>query len=67
MPYIGHKPATSFHSLVKQDFSVSATTSYTLSQSVTSANDIALFINNVRQEPTDAYSVSGTALHLAQV
>jgi hypothetical protein len=49
---------------VKQDFSVSATTSYTLSQSVTSANDIALFINNVRQEPTYAYSCSGTALTL---
>ena len=64
MPYIGHKPATSFHSLVKQDFSVSATASYTLSQSVTSANDIALFINNVRQEPTYAYSASGTSLTL---
>ena len=49
---------------MKQDFSVSATTSYTLSQSVTSANDIALFINNVRQEPTYAYSCSGTALTL---
>tara|TARA_A100001234_G_scaffold214108_1_gene217386 strand:- start:956 stop:1777 length:822 start_codon:yes stop_codon:yes gene_type:complete len=49
---------------VKQDFSVSATTGYTLSQSVTSANDIALFINNVRQEPTFAYSASGTSLTL---
>tara|TARA_R100000773_G_scaffold44650_2_gene46907 strand:+ start:4838 stop:5611 length:774 start_codon:yes stop_codon:yes gene_type:complete len=49
---------------VKQDFSVSATTGYTLSQSVTSANDIALFINNVRQEPTFAYSASGTTLTL---
>jgi hypothetical protein len=64
MPYIGQQPATSFHSLVKQDFSVSATTGYTLSQSVTSANDIALFINNVRQEPTTAYSASGTTLTL---
>ena len=64
MPYIGQQPATSFHSLVKQDFSVSATTGYTLSQSVTSANDIALFINNVRQEPTFAYSASGTTLTL---
>ena len=49
---------------MKQDFSVSATTGYTLSQSVTSANDIALFINNVRQEPTFAYSASGTTLTL---
>ena len=64
MPYIGQQPATSFQSLVKQDFSVSATQNYTLSQSVTSANDIALFINNVRQEPTFAYSASGTSLTL---
>ena len=66
MPYIGQQPATSFQSLVKQDFSVSATQNYTLSQSVTNANDIALFINNVRQEPTTAYSASGTALTLTE-
>lgn len=64
MPYIGVQPSTSFQTLAKQDFSTSATTSYTLSQSVSSANDIALFINNVRQEPTYAYSASGTALTL---
>ena len=64
MPYLGSAPATSFQTLSKQDFTTSATTSYTLSNSVTSANDIALFINNVRQEPTYAYSASGTALTL---
>ena len=66
MPYIGPVPATAFQTINKQDFSVSATTNYTLSQSVTSANDIALFINNVRQEPTAAYSASGTALTLTE-
>ena len=64
MPYLGSAPTTSFQTLAKQDFTTSATTSYTLSNSVTSANDIALFINNVRQEPTYAYSASGTALTL---
>ncbi len=64
MPYLGSTPSTLFQTLAKQDFSTSATTSYTLSQSVSSANDIALFINNVRQEPTYAYSASGTALTL---
>ena len=64
MPYVGVQPSTSFQTLAKQDFATSATTSYTLSQSVSSANDIALFINNVRQEPTYAYSASGTALTL---
>ena len=66
MPYLGSAPITSSQSLVKQDFSVSATTSYTLSQSVTNANDIALYINNVRQEPTTAYSASGTSLTLTE-
>ena len=64
MPYLGSAPTTSSVALAKQDFTTSATTSYTLSNSVTSANDIALFINNVRQEPTYAYSASGTALTL---
>ena len=64
MPYLGTVPTTTFQTLAKQDFTTSATTSYTLSNSVTSANDIALFINNVRQEPTYAYSASGTALTL---
>jgi hypothetical protein len=64
MPYLGTVPTTTFQTLAKQDFTTSATTSYTLSQSVSSANDIALFINNVRQEPTYAYSASGTALTL---
>ena len=44
MPYIGPVPATAFQTINKQDFSVSATTNYTLSQSVTSANDIALLL-----------------------
>ena len=64
MAYLGSPPTTSSQSLVKQDFSVSATQNYTLSQSVSSANDIALYINNVRQEPTYAYSASGTSLTL---
>lgn len=64
MAYLGVTPTTSSQSLVKQDFSVSATQNYTLSQSVTNANDIALYINNVRQEPTYAYSASGTSLTL---
>ena len=66
MGYIGPAPASTFQTLAKQDFTTSATTSYTLSQSVSSANDIALFINNVRQEPTYAYGVSGTALTLTE-
>ena len=64
MPYIGNIPADKFLTLAKQSFSTSATTSYTLDSAVSSTQDIALFINNVRQSPVDAYSVSGTALTL---
>ena len=64
MAYIGKDPAEAYSSFVKQDFSVSATTSYTLDNAVTNQNEIALFINHVRQEPTTAYTASGTSLTL---
>ena len=64
MSYIGNTPAEKYSSFTKQDFSTSATTSYTLSQSVANENEIALFINFVRQEPTTAYTASGTTLTL---
>ena len=64
MAYIGNTPADKFLTLTKQNFTTSATTSYTLDSSISSTQDIALFINNVRQSPVDAYTVSGTALTL---
>ena len=67
MAYIGHTPAEKYVSLVVQHFSTTATDSYVLSTSVTSANEIALYINNVRQEPgaSYAYSAVGTVLSLS--
>ena len=64
MPFIGNQPALSYTSFAKQDFTTSATTSYTLDHPVTNENEIALFINFVRQEPTTAYSASNTNLTL---
>ena len=64
MPFIGNQPALSFTSFAKQDFTTSATTSYTLDNPVANANELALFINFVRQEPTTAYTASGTSLTL---
>ena len=64
MPFIGNQPALSYTSFAKQDFSTSATTTYTLDNPVANANELALFINFVRQEPTTAYSASGTTLTL---
>ena len=64
MPFIGNQPAEAYSSFQKQDFTTSATTSYTLDHPVANQNEIALFINFVRQEPTAAYTASGTSLTL---
>ena len=64
MSYLGNAPALAYTSFAKQDFSVTATTSYSLDHPVANANELALFINFVRQEPTTAYSASGTTLTL---
>ena len=67
MAYIGNQPAESFTSFATQEFSTSATTSYTLNHAVTNENEIALFVNNVRQQPGSgkAYTATGTALTLS--
>ena len=67
MAYIGIKPAESFTSFATQTFSTSATSSYTLDHPVTNENELALFINNVRQQPGSgkAYTATGTALTLS--
>ena len=62
MSTLGQKPATQHVSLQKQTITGNGGTSYTLQQSVGSALDIAVFVNNTRQEPTVAYSASGTTL-----
>jgi len=63
MPFIGKNPTSGFSTIVKDDLTPDgSTTAFTLSKNVASANDIAVFVGNVRQEPTDAYSVSGTTL-----
>jgi hypothetical protein len=61
MAYIGNVPAEKYTALTQQTFSSPTGTSFVLSQSCTNSQDIALFIDNVRQNP-DSYSVSGTSL-----
>ena len=65
MAYIGNIPADKYQTLQKQSFTTSATDTYTLDYAVTNPQDLALFINNVRQNPNDAYTVSGTTLTLS--
>jgi hypothetical protein len=61
MSYVGNEPAEKYSSLTQQTFSSPTGTSFTLDQSVTSSVDIALFIDNVRQDPT-TYTATGTSL-----
>ena len=67
MAYIGVQPAEAYTSFAVQHFTTSATTGYTLDNPVANENEIALFINNVRQQPGSsyAYTASGTTLTLS--
>lgn len=67
MPFLGKSPTAGFASIVKDDLTPNgSTTAFTLSKQVANANDIAVFLGNVRQEPTDAYTVSGTTLTMSE-
>jgi sRNA-binding regulator protein Hfq len=66
MPFIGNTPDVNFTSFAKQDLTgvtgSPAKTGFTLTHAVANANEIEVFVNNVRQEPTEAYTVNGTGL-----
>jgi hypothetical protein len=62
MPFLGVEPVQEFASVAKQTITGDGSTAYTLTHSVGSANDLAVFVNNVRQEPTTAYSASGATI-----
>jgi len=62
MPYLGNVPAENYSQVSYQDLTGGSGTSFTLDYPVGSAGEIEVFVNNVRQEPTVAYTVNGTAL-----
>jgi hypothetical protein len=62
MGYVGNEPSVNFTSFAKQDIIGDGGANYTLTYAVANANEIEVFVNNVRQEPSVAYTVSGTAL-----
>jgi microcystin-dependent protein len=66
MPFIGNTPDVNFTSFAKQDLTgvtgSPVKRGFTLTHAVANANEIEVFVNNVRQEPTEAYTVSGTGL-----
>ena len=62
MGYVGNQTTNSYTSMDKQTITGDGGTSYTLDHAVANVNEIEVFVNNVRQEPSVAYTVAGTAL-----
>jgi hypothetical protein len=63
LAYLGNQPSNNFVSLKRQVITGNGGSTYTLDHAVASVNDVAIFVNNVRQDPA-SYSISGTALTL---
>ena len=68
MPFIGTTPTQGFvSSFPKQSFTPNgSTTVFTLTNPVATANDLEVFVGNVRQEPTTAYTAVGTTLTMSE-
>ena len=68
MPFIGTTPTQGFvSSFPKQSFTPNgSTTVFTLTNPVATANDLEVFVGNVRQEPTTAYTAAGTTLTMSE-
>ena len=68
MPFIGTTPTQGFvSSFPKQSFTPNgSTTVFTLTNPVATANDLEVFVGNVRQEPTAAYTAAGTTLTMSE-
>ena len=66
MAVIGNKPATNFQAIKKQTITGNGDSSYTLDYSVSNANDLEVFVNNVRQEPTIAYSATSQTITFSE-
>ena len=63
MPHLGTQPPVGFKTTTKQSFSGdNSTTAFTLNRASSTATDLEVFVDNIQQEPTTAYSVSGTTL-----
>ena len=63
MGYLGTPASVGFSRTTKDRFSGdNSTTGFTMSQAASTATDIQVFVDNIRQEPTIAYSTSGATL-----
>ena len=68
MPFLGTTPTQGFVGAnPKQSFTANgSTTVFTLTHPVANPNDLEVFVGNVRQEPTAAYSAAGTTLTMTE-
>lgn len=66
MPFLGNTPSNTFVSIAKQTITGNGGATYTLSYAVTSANDLDVYYNNVRQEPGVAYTANGTSITFSE-
>ena len=62
MAYLGNHPSVSYSTVSYQDLTGGTGTGFTLDYPAGTPQDIEVFVNNVRQEPGVAYTVSGTSL-----
>src|SRR6056300_1000063 len=63
MGYVGNAPAEKYTTIDKQTITGDGTVGpYTLTHSVGNEQEIEVFVNNVRQEPAVAYTVSADQL-----
>lgn len=68
MAVIGNPPAKSiYQSVAKQTITGTGDSSYSLDYHVGSPNEIEVFVNNVRQEPSLSYSVAGDIIYFTEV
>jgi hypothetical protein len=63
MAYIGVQPTDTFLSIASQQITGTGSATYTLNYSVSNEEDVAVFVNNVRQN-VSSYTVSGDQLTL---
>ena len=69
MPFLGTTPLQGFVSSVDKQSITNANgvlTDFTLTHPVANENDLEVFVGNVRQEPTAAYTATGTTLSMSE-
>lgn len=62
MPYLGQSPKESFDAAISQTITGTGATSYSLTRAVNNPEELEVFINNVQQQPTASYTVSGATI-----